>query len=416
MKKVKNIVITLFVILIIAFGFDFLKKFKQNNEEKVEFKKETYIFFHKGVTATKSSIYSFVQNKYIKVGEIEANMPLTFVKLVDDYLLIDGFDGDYYVKAKDINEDNGIILTNDTRYEAYIPFNENIITNDKTYFYDEFDNLLYVFYNSYQLPIIIKENSKYGVEFNNRLLYVHEKDVKEIIENKNTDKKNINSVGVLNYHFFYNENLAEERKDCNQIICKSTEKFQKELDYLKENNIMTLMAHELEWYIDGKIQLPKSVLITIDDGWRMNQGIELLEENQMYATVFLITSWWDNINFLNAYDYIEFHSHGDDLHDVGVCSGGQGGAIKCLDKQKLLNDLSISSNKLNGSKYIAYPFYEYNNYSIKVLKEAEYRMAFAGYSGDGLVHVGSDKYKIPRYVMYDYTTINSLASYFNKVK
>ena len=38
---------------------------------------------------------------------------------------------------------------------------------------------------------------------------------------------------------------------------------------------------ELELYIDGKLQLPKSVVITIDDGWRSKLGIELLNEYKL---------------------------------------------------------------------------------------------------------------------------------------
>ncbi len=44
----------------------------------------------------------------------------------------------------------------DNRYKNYIVFNENIVTNDSTSFYDENDNLLYTFNKSYDLPIIIK--------------------------------------------------------------------------------------------------------------------------------------------------------------------------------------------------------------------------------------------------------------------
>ena len=187
---------------------------------------------------------------------------------------------------------------------------------------------------------------------------------------------------------------------------------------MKENNIATIMAKELEWYIDGKIQLPKSVLITIDDGYMMTRGVDLLEKNEMYGCVFLITSWFDNIDFSNNYKFVEFHSHGENLHKIGECPGGQGGGIKCLDKKILLDDLAISSKKLFNSKYFAYPFYEYNNYSIEVLKEAGFTMAFVGESvnSDNLVHVGSNKYQLPRFVVVNYTKKTDLDNYFKNIK
>ena len=70
----------------------------------------------------------------------------------------------------------------DNRYKNYIVFNENIVTNNKTNFYNEAGNLLYTINNSYDLPIIIKDNDRYGVEFINRLVYVNKNDVKK---NKN---------------------------------------------------------------------------------------------------------------------------------------------------------------------------------------------------------------------------------------
>ena len=74
------------------------------------------------------------------------------------------------------------------------------------------------------------------------------------------------------------------------------------------------MSKELEWYIDGKIQLPKSVYITIDDGARTKIAVDLLKEYKYYATIFLVTS----TRYLRVYytnEYIELHSHTDNMHN-----------------------------------------------------------------------------------------------------
>ena len=120
------------------------------------------------------------------------------------------------------------------------------------------------------------------------------------------------------------------------------------------------------------------------------------------------TASWNEHLFVNN-EYIEFHSHGHNIHNVGQCPGGQGGGIKCLEKSKLLEDLRTSSQLLKGSKVFCYPFYEYNNYAISVLKEAGYTMAFAGLLGNGKVHVGTNKFLIPRYTITSDTTVNNLA-------
>ena len=174
---------------------------------------------------------------------------------------------------------------------------------------------------------------------------------------------------------------------------------------------------ELEDYIDGKINLPKSVLITIDDGGRDKIAVDLLTEYKMHATIFLITSWYNAKTYYKT-GYIELHSHTHNMHNTGECSGGQGGAIKCWPKEKIQEDLKESREELNNTTYMAYPFYEYNEYSIENLKEAGFTMAFIGEStkSDNLVHVGSNKFELRRFVIVTYTTIEDLKNYFNQIK
>ena len=72
--------------------------------------------------------------------------------------------------------------------------------------------------------------------------------------------------------------------------------------------MLTLKMKEVEMYVDGKIRLPKSVLITIDDGGKTKDGIDLLTEYKMYATIFLVTSWFDPKDYYKT-EFIELHSH-----------------------------------------------------------------------------------------------------------
>lgn len=420
LKKICFLLFSIVFIVVLGIYYKnyFMSSFNVDVNEIDEKDEEIeYIFIEKGITLNRSDLYSYDGETYKIIGQVNSNLIFEFSELQDEYLLIDGFNDNYYIKSEDVKE----VLEEkikSQRYNEYILFNENIITNDISNFYDENGNLLYKFYLSFDLPIIIKDDNKYGVEFNNQLLYVYSADVKSIKESNNTDMVNSRGIGVLNYHFFYDENNEKEREECNKSICESVSQFRSELDYLKENDILTITTKELEWYIDGKVNLPKSVLITIDDGYMMSRGIDLLEEYQMYGCVFLITSWFDNINFKNSYDYVEFHSHGEKLHSTGVCPGGQGGGIKCLPKEQILSDLKTSSEKLGGTKVFAYPFYDYNDYSIEVLKEAGFTMAFAGESNnsDNLVHVGSNKYELPRFVVVSYTTKSDLDKYFSKLE
>ena len=369
------------------------------------------------ITNKETNLYDKDENE---VGRLGKNVELTLeeeqITAETKYFKITNLDEEYYIKYQDVEKLNNLSSFDD-RYKYYIVFNENIVTSNKTSFYDKEDNLVYEFNKSYDLPIIIKDNNRYGVEFEDRLLYVKIADAIEIKSNQNTDKKNSSGIGVLNYHAFYDETIPEERASCNTEICHSKAQFKTHLDYFKENDILTVKMEEVEMYIDGKIQLPKSVLLTIDDGGRTKIAIDMLTEYKMYATIFLVTSWFEPNDYYKT-EYIELHSHSHDMHNTGTCKTGQGGGIQCLPESDIQNDLKISREKLNNTTYFCYPFYEYNEYSIRMLKQAGFTMAFIGESSksDNLIHVGSDKFRLRRFVIVTYTTMNNLKKYLDQIK
>lgn len=407
--------ICLFLVLILIVILFFLNKKK---EETLRYNKIEEIKSHyaKIVILNKdANIYKLEDDEYIECGKISKDQVISldevsYIDYTDEYFKTNYFENEYYIYYKDVEKWNELVEYSQ-RYKNYIPYNENVVSKNPVSFYSENGELLFQLNESIDKPIIVRNENKYGIEYMNKLLYINIDDVEKTYNHENTAEENTNGIAVLNYHFFYDESRQTERDDCNQYICKSKTGFKQHLDYIKNNNIFTPTMKEFEMYLNKEINLPKSTLITIDDGWRMQIGVDLLEEYQLNATVFLITSWWKEIDFLNKYKYVEYHSHGDNLHNQGVCPGGKGGAIKCLDKEKLLEDLSLSRKKLNGTTIFCYPFYEYNNYSISVLKETGFTLAFVG--GMKKATLSSDKYKIPRYVIYDQTTVEQLKSYID---
>lgn len=418
-KKRKNnkIIIIISLLLIILVGvIIFIYYSKDSVMPILDNTKEIEKHYNEFVKTNKESI--LYNEKEEEIGKIGKDVELTLNNINIDkntkYFSIKDIDG-YYIKYIDVDKIDKLTDI-DQRYKEYIPFNQNIVTNDITNFYDESGNLIYSLKKEFSLPIIIKDTDKYGVEYNNRLLYINKDDIKEVVDNHNTDKNNSSGIAVLNYHAFYDENDDEARANCNTSICHSKKQFRSHLELIKKMNMLTLKMKEVEMYVDGKIRLPKSVLITIDDGYKAEDGIATLEEYQMYATLFLVTSIYDPKNFIS--DYVELHSHSDNLHKTGDCPTGQGGGIQCLDEKTIQEDLKKSREKLNNTTYFCYPFYEYNEYSIKMLKEAGFTMAFIGEStrSDNLVHVGSDKFRLRRFVIANITTINGLTDYFNQIK
>lgn len=414
LKKVEKILLIIFmVLLVITVGLAIYCYCFLDSKADIKPKKKVNVldyYSEYALTSKDTDLYILKDNKYVKVGTISKDIYLNLEKSNDKYFLITNIDGEYYIKYNSIKKSDEEKEV-DSRYKNYIVFNKNVKTSSKTSFYDEDRNLIYSVEKDINLPIIYMDDKYLGVSVKDRLLYIKKEDGVTVVDNKNTDDKNTKGIGVLNYHFFYDDSIDGELAKCNQDICQSTTLLKEQLNYIRDNNYFTPTMKELEMYIDGKIQLPKSVVITIDDGWRAAIGTKIITEYKMNATVFVITGTYKAEEFKN--DYIEVHSHSDNMHNTGDCPTGQGGGIQCLSEEKVLADLKTSSEKLGGSTVFCYPFYEYNSYAISMLKKAGYTMAFAGENrgSNNIAYVGIDKYKIPRFVMVNYTTINDLARY-----
>lgn len=126
-----------------------------------------------------------------------------------------------------------------------------------------------------------------------------------------------------------------------------------------------------------------------------------MEKYEINATLFLITSWYDSNTFKSP--YMEIASHTDNLHTPGICSGGQGSPLKCLETEKLVEDLIKSRNKLNQTEAFCFPFYEFNSHAIQAVKKAGFKLGFIG--GGIKAAKTTDKYKIPRITILNTTTL-----------
>ncbi len=382
----------------------------KNKLEKIQENYSDYV-----ILKNKSNLYEKEKNTYQKVATIKGTVELS---LDPNYIVEDEYfkikDSNYYIKYTDITKiDNLSPLSGEYKtYSNYIPYNESIVLKNKAKLYLP-DNSYYELEKG-TFPLLIKNDDKYGIEFNHSLVYVSKEDVKEVINQENTEKKHTNAVSVLNYHYVVSDsNENGEKTECKQSICITDTMFDSHIKYLKENHFYATSMRDLELYIEGKIQLPeKSITLTFDDGWYVARTINILNQYQMLGTLFLIGSL-ANPNDYNS-PYLEVHSHTWNMHKIGDCPSNIGrGGILCLDENTILEDLKKSRESLNNTTYFCYPFYDYNTRAIELLKKAGFTMAFAGELKDSKVRVGQDKYKIPRYVIVNTTSMDTFKKYVN---
>ncbi len=396
-----------------------IKKSQKEEKERIEeLKKETIALISTNYSSTvvtnkDTTIYSLIDGEYVEVGSIKQGVSLNLGKLdINEntyFFPITNFKDTYYVAYPDVTVGNSNVETVEKRYKKYIPFDKNVITKSTKLYKDS--EIIYDLPESMSFPIYIMDTDKYYVEYNNDLYYILKDDnVDSIIDSENSDEEKAKEVGTILYHFIYDSSTQK----CNEIICQTISQVQSHIDYLKSKNYFTLTMDEFEKFIDGKINLPKnSILITLDDGMYADNAEKLFTDNKMNITFFIVSSWFDPMSFVT--DYVEVHSHTDNLHRTGICPNTpQGGPLTCMNKTDLLEDLKKSREKTHMTTVISYPFYEYNNYAISVLKEAGFTMGFAGLNAGGSLkaHVGYDKFRIPRITILNDTTVDDLAKMF----
>lgn len=404
----KSIIISLILLFICcAFGgyyfYDKNKKEENKRQEKISLIKSHYNKYVK--IDHEVNLYDDKENVIGSVKNIELELKNIEIDENTKYFYSDTIDA--YVKYEDVVKIDSL-TKEDNYWKNYIPFNKEVmlIKGKKLYIND---NSFYQF-NLKEIkfnPIII-DGEKYYFEYLGHLVYVNKSDIEKEIETSYSAEI-ASSIAVLNYHYIVNKD-AGELKECVQSICITDTQYEEELKYLKDNGYYTATMKDTELFLTGKVNLPKkTVVITIDDGWYVARNIALLEKYEMHGTLFLI----GNIAQPDAYksDYLEIHSHGWNIHNIGECPGNLGGAILCKDKQYLLDDLKKSRDSLNNTTYFCYPFYEYNERAIEILKEAGFTMAFKG--GRVKAKPGVNLFKVPRYSITNSDTLKDFISYIS---
>lgn len=138
-------------------------------------------------------------------------------------------------------------------------------------------------------------------------------------------------VTILMYH-----HLAEDGETLNSMTVTAG-KFRHDMEYLRENNYVTLLPGELSRILRGKEACPeRAVVVSFDDGYESNYSIAypILRETGRRAVISLITEnireareegafmlCWPEVGEMAASGIVEFGSHSDNLHNPDI--GGE---------------------------------------------------------------------------------------------
>jgi peptidoglycan/xylan/chitin deacetylase (PgdA/CDA1 family) len=204
-------------------------------------------------------------------------------------------------------------------------------------------------------------------------------------------------VPVLLYH--YVEYVKDVRDTIRQSLDIIPAVFENQIKTLLADGYTFITLDEFADYLDGKTALPaKPVILTFDDGYGdfYTDVMPILFKYRIKAVAFIVPDFLDKQNFMTTTQLqfiassglVEIASH--TLHHVNLRAVGEKTA-----------DMEISESKTKLEAIIgrqvhtfAYPYGDFNDTAIRLVKKAGYRTAASVV--DGSLHSEQDRYFVYR--------------------
>ncbi len=228
-------------------------------------------------------------------------------------------------------------------------------------------------------------------------------------------------VTVLIYHRF-----GEEDYPSTNI---GVQRFREQLEYLQKNDYTVIPLQQLIKALQEGKQLPeRSVVITIDDGYRSvyENGWPLLREYGYPFTVFLYTQatenshWnymtWDQVKEMQTAG-VDFQNHGfAHEHMAFKPSGMDMDAYRAWIREDLAVSTRILAEKLKAQpRFFAVPYGEYNQILLQEIRSFGYEAILL--QDPGSISSDTDPFAIPREPILgnDWSTIEHLQMVLQRV-
>jgi peptidoglycan/xylan/chitin deacetylase (PgdA/CDA1 family) len=194
--------------------------------------------------------------------------------------------------------------------------------------------------------------------------------------------KGYQTVPVLSYH-----NFSLEKSTSRMTVTKAA--FEEQMKLLRDKGYRVISMDQLFDFLEFKSQIPKkSVVITIDDGWRSAYDIALpiLKEYGYPATFFVYTDLivgshktlsWELVKEL-AKNGIDVQGHTKTHRDLTLVDKKESFTeyFEAIKKELSESARVIKAKVGKDIKYLSYPNGETNHLVIELVKKCGYRGAF----------------------------------------
>lgn len=203
------------------------------------------------------------------------------------------------------------------------------------------------------------------------------------------------TVPVLCYHKF--------SKTTSDKMTVTAEAFESQMRYLKVNGYQVIPLEQLFDFLAGKAQVPKkSVVVTIDDGWRSTYDIAypILRKYGYPATLFVYTDFvggggnaltWEMIAELSRNGF-DIQCHTKTHRNLSRISRRESFNQYFESLRREINESTrlLKKHLKKDVRYLAYPYGDTNPLVIALISKAGYRGALT-------VHREGNPFFTPRY-------------------
>ena len=213
------------------------------------------------------------------------------------------------------------------------------------------------------------------------------------------------SATIIMYHRF-----GESRYPSTNV---TLEQFDTHLEHLKNGGYTVLpLPQIINTLRAGELLPDKTVAITIDDAYRsvLEHAWPRLRDAGFPFTLFVATSPIDReLRSYMSWDDLRF------LQEQGVTIGSQSHThphMHRLSDEQVRNELETSNQRFIEElgfrpELFAYPYGEYSNFVIDIVREMGFTTAFG--QNSGIMHADSDFFELPRFAFNEtYGTLSRL--------